>query len=145
MAPFWLPWGRLGRPFVSQGAPFGPLGAVLGRFWSLESRLLEPSGARRPPKVDPSCPRSRKIEKSDAFRFDFAIIFDSPCLVSWLPSAQISIRKASDLSATSARLKHDKTADNANVRLKGDKAAAIASSAAQGPLRQCRWISTGAR
>ena len=65
--------------------------------------------------------------------------------LSWPPSAQISTRKAPDLSATSARLKHDRTADNANVRLKGDKAAAIASSAAQGSLRQCRWISAGAR
>ena len=55
-APFWLAWGLLGRSFVSQGAPFEALGAVLGCLWSCQTRLWEPSGTRWPSKVDPSRP-----------------------------------------------------------------------------------------
>ena len=133
LAPFWPPWDLLASPFDALGTPFGPLGAVLRSLWSHKARSLEPPGARRPPKVDPSCPSNRKIAKSDAFRCNFAVIFGNQkpslrpgwlappcCLAHWaagLParvycmgslSACAPGLPAPNLSTKSARLKYDK-------------------------------------
>ena len=105
-------------------------------------RQVAPNGCQVAPNGRQVAPDGRKVASNG--RQMAPNVHQTPCLRAWA-ACVLGLSAAPDLSATSARLKHDKTADNANVRLKGDKAAAIASSAAQGPLRQCRWISTGAR